>query len=105
MAEKATKYRRLDPAKIVETITALRGRIERRFPGSGLSNVAAELLEVAEETVARTTWIQSPHLLLRFGASLLSLAIIALAVLMVVNIHQFRFDDYTNFIQALEASI
>ncbi len=35
----------------------------------------------------------------------LSLAIIALAVLMVVNIRQFRFDDYTNFIQALEASI
>src|ERR1043166_3903930 len=49
--------------------------------------------------------IQAPHLPLRFGAALLSIAIIALAVLMILNIHQFRFDDYTNFIQALEASI
>ena len=31
--------------------------------------------------------------------------ILALATLMVVNIHQFQFSDYTNFIQALEASI
>jgi len=35
----------------------------------------------------------------------LSLAIIALVLLMLVRIHQFQFNDYTNFIQALEASI
>src|SRR6185436_19423252 len=35
----------------------------------------------------------------------LSLAIIVLLVGMLVHIRQFQFSDYTNFIQALEASI
>src|SRR6266446_6361294 len=105
MREPVSKYRKLDPDKIVETVRTLKTRVERRFPASGLSNVIAELLQVSEETIARTRWIQRPHLLLRCAAGVLSLAIIALATLMLVNIHQFRFDDYTNFIQALEASI
>ena len=105
MAAVGSKFRKLDADKIVETVKTLLSRVERRFPSSGLSNVIRELQQVAEETIARTRWIQSPHLPLRFGAALLSLAIIALAVLMILNIHQFRFDDYTNFIQALEASI
>src|SRR5436309_15453591 len=99
------KYRRLDPQKIVETVQALRRRIEGRFPGSGLGRIVAELLRVAQETVARTEWIQKPHLLLRCAAAVLSLAIMALLILMLVHIRQFQFGDYTNFIQALEASI
>jgi len=105
MREPVSKYRKLDPDKIVETVRTLQTRVERRFPGSGLSKVIAELLQVSEETIARTRWIQRPHLLLRCAAVVLSLAILALATLMVVNIHQFQFGDYTNFIQALEASI
>src|SRR5437879_1838603 len=105
MPDPVSRYRKLDPDKIVETVRTLQTRVERRFPSSGLSNVIGELLQVAEETIARTRWIQRPHLLLRCAAVVLSLAIIALATLMVVNIHQFQFGDYTNFIQALEASI
>src|SRR5947207_5272269 len=105
MADPVSRYRKLDPDKIVETVRTLQTRVERRFPASGLSNVIGELLQVDEETIARTRWIQRPHLLLRCAAGVLSLAIIALATLMVVNIHQFQFSDYTNFIQALDASI
>lgn len=105
MAEVLANYRRLDPDKIVDTVRTLQRRVEGRFPGSGLSKVTAELRQVAEETVARTRWIQRPHLLLRAGAAVLSVAIVALAVLMVLRIHQFQFSDYTNFIQALESSI
>jgi hypothetical protein len=105
MDDTIANYRHLDAQKIIDTVKALQGRIERRFPGSGLSKVAAELLKVAEETVKRTEWIQRPQLLLRFIAGLLSLAIVAILTLMLVHIRQFRFDDYTNFIQALEASI
>src|SRR2546428_8707227 len=105
MPDLVSRYRRLDPDKIVETVRTLQTRVERRFPASGLSNVIAELLQVSEETISRTRWIQRPHLLLRCAAAVLSLAIIALATLMVVNIRQFQFNDYTNFIQALEASI
>src|SRR6266705_5856074 len=105
MADPVSRDRKLDPDKIVETVRTLQTRVERRFPSSGLSNVIGELQQVSEETIARTRWIQRPHLLLRCAAGVLSLAIIALATLMVVNIHQFQFSDYTNFIQALEASI
>ncbi len=101
----ASNYRRLDSDRIVETVQILRRRIEGRFPGSGLSNVVAEVLRVSEETVGRIRWIQKPHLPLRCAALVLSLAIIALVLLMLVRIHQFQFNDYTNFIQALEASI
>src|SRR6516164_4595438 len=105
MDETVVNYRKLNWQKIIETIQALHGRIERRFPGSGLGKVVAQLLDVATETVVRTEWIQKPHLLLRLGAALLSLAIVALLLLMLIHIRQYRFDDYTNFIQALDASI
>lgn len=105
MAQSIANYRQLDSRKIVETVAALHGRIEKRFPASGLAKVVNELLQVAEENVARTYWIQKPHLPLRCAAAGLTLAIIALLTGMVLHIHQFKFDDYTNFIQALESSI
>jgi len=46
-----SNYRRLDSDRIVETVQILLRRIEGRFPGSGLSNVVAEVLRVSEETV------------------------------------------------------
>src|SRR5262249_57801728 len=105
MEETYAKFRRLDPQKIVETVQALQARIHERFPASGLSKVVAELQDVAEETVARTQWIQKPHLPLRVAAVVLSVGILALLVGMVLSIHQFQFNDYTNSIQALDASI
>jgi hypothetical protein len=105
MDEVVPNYRHLDAQRIIETAQALKGRIDRRFPGSGLGKVVAELLGVAGETVSRIQWIQKPHLAIRFAAGLLSLAMIVLFILMVVHIRQFQFDEYANFIQSLEASI
>jgi hypothetical protein len=105
MEKSDAKYRRLDLEKVVQTIQTLHRRIEGRFPGSGLGHVVDELMRVAEETAARTDWIQKPHLPLRCGAALLSLAMIVIVCLMVIHIRQFEFNDYTNFIQALDASI
>ncbi len=105
MQETYAKFRRLDPGKIIDTVRSLRDRIEDRFPGSGLGKVVAELLMVAEETVTRTRWIQRPHLPLRAAAAVLSLGIIALVIALLFNIHQFQFNDFTNSVQALDASI
>src|SRR4051812_23976953 len=105
MAEAPPNYRLLDSQRIIETVQALQGRIGRRFPNSGLGKVVAELYRVATETVERTRWIQRPHLPLRLAAAVLSLAIIALLILMLIHIPQFQFNDYTNFIQALDSSI
>jgi hypothetical protein len=101
----AANFRRLDSEKIVATVRALHDRIEDRFPGSGLGEVVAELLKVAEETVERTAWIQKPHLPLRAAAVVLSLLIITVLVELLVHIHQFQFNDFTNSVQALDSSI
>ena len=105
MDENAANYRRLDSKKLIETVQVLHRRIETRFPGAGLGKIAAELLEVAEETVARTEWIQRPHLLLRLAAAVLILLMIAVVVGLLVNIHQFEIRDFGSFIQAFDASI
>lgn len=105
MDESVSKYRYLDPQKIIETVQALQSRITARFPNSGLGNVVAELLRVSQEAVTRTEWIQKPHTPLRCIAGLLSLAILALLAGMILHIRQFQFSEYTNFIQALDASI
>jgi hypothetical protein len=105
MEESVANFRRLDSEKIVATVKALHDRIEDRFPGSGLGQVIAELLKVAEETVQRTAWIQRPHFPLRAAAVALSLMILALLVELLAHIHQFQFNDFTNSVQALDASI
>ena len=47
----------------------------------------------------------APHFPLRLTAAVLSPVVIALMIGMLLHIRQFKFDDYTNFIQSLEASI
>jgi hypothetical protein len=105
MDETFAKFRQLDPEKIVQTVKALRDRIEERFPGSGLGKVVGELLQAAEETVQRSRWIQQPQILLRVAAAVLSLGILLLLTVLLVHIRQFHFDDFTNSVQALDSSI
>src|SRR5206468_730313 len=105
MDESLARFRRLDSEKIIATVEALQRRIAERFPGSGLGNIVSELRRIAEETVTRTAWIQKPHLPLRIAAVTLSLGIVALVLAMVFNIREYRLSEYTNFVQALEATI
>jgi hypothetical protein len=105
MKPRTVPYRHLESDRIIETVNRLQSRIQERFPTSGLSRLVAELLCVAEETVTRTQWIQKAHLPLRCGAAALSVGIVALLARMLINIHQYQFNDFTNFIQALESSI
>ena len=105
MQGKQAGYRQLEAREIIATVQALHARIAERFPGSGLGKTVAELRGISEETVARIQWIRKPHLPLRCGAGLLSLAIVALLIQMVRSIDQFNYHEYTNFIQALDSSI
>ena len=105
MEPTAAKFRQLDPDKIIETVRALHGRIEERFPGSGLGKVVAELQQVAEETVRRTRWIQQPHIPLRVAAAILSLIIVTLLIFVLLHISKFDLSDFTNSMQGIDASI
>jgi hypothetical protein len=99
------KYRQLDSREIVETVRVLHGRIEARFPSSGLGKVVSELRQVAEENVTRTQWIQKPRLALRAVVAVLSVGIVALLVGMLTQIREFKISDYTVFIQTLDSSL
>ncbi len=105
MQETFAKFRRLDAEKIVETVDELNQRIGERFPGSGLSKVVAELLDVSRETVQRTQWIQRPNIPLRGIAAVLIVAIIALILLVLTHIKKFQLDDFTNSMQGIDSSI
>lgn len=54
-------YRALDPQAIIATAARLSARIRERFPESGLSKVAGEVLAVAEETSAKIEAIRRPR--------------------------------------------
>jgi uncharacterized protein YdhG (YjbR/CyaY superfamily) len=105
MDETSARYRTLDAQKIVESTQALRERIERRFPDAGLGKIATEMHQVSREAITRVEWIQKPNIPLRCAAGFLSAAMISIVVGLVIQIRHFSFDDYTNFIQALESSI
>lgn len=70
----------IDPAQIVRTVELLRDRIRERFPGSGLSRLAEDLVAVAGATVRRLTWVSKPNLPVRIGAVLLILIIVGVTV-------------------------
>ena len=73
-------FRKLDPEQIVETASRLERRIAERFPGAGLSRVAAELTQVTREAHALSSWLAAPNRPLRVAVSL-SIAVLFVVVL------------------------
>lgn len=102
----ATRYRTLRPDKIIETQRRLHERIARRFPGAGLSGVAAELLAVAEEAAVRAEQIRRPNIALRVGVALLLLGACALAAVIVRSVQVRRdLSDVMDLVQFVEAGL
>jgi hypothetical protein len=64
---------------ILDTLHRLAGRISERFPGSGLSQVAAELCTIAQDTDAVLDRVRRPHRVLRSGVGVAVMLIVALA--------------------------
>jgi len=101
-----TRYRQLDDASILATLDRLQQRIAHRFPGSGLSQVAAELGTLGRESQSLAAWLRRPLWTVR----LLGLLIIALMVTVVVLIAvKVRLPagvgGMADFLQATEAAI
>jgi hypothetical protein len=99
------KYRQLDEAKIFDTLDRLRGRISERFPDSGLSRVAAELLAVLHETAALVGYLERPHWPIRIAVSvtigLIVLVLFAVAASLRVSA---TINGLGEFLQAIEAA-
>ena len=102
----ADRYRTLRPDKIIETQHRLKERIDKRFPGSGLSEVAGELLAVAEEAAFRAERIRRPNIALRIAIAVLLIGACALVAVVVRSV-QVRRDlwDVMDLVQFVEASL
>jgi hypothetical protein len=100
------RYRGLDSALIVTTAQALQRRIAERFPDSGLSRVANELAQVAEETSSRIVALRHPRWGLRLATGLLVLLIITVALLAISAMRwPGSLTDLGAFVQVLESAI
>lgn len=99
-------YRSLNSEKVIETAAALHSRIAERFPGSGLSQVAQEVLQVAEETAARSAWMSKPKRWLRVVTLLFVLLVMlgVLAPFFALDI-SFRVQSITELTQTLESGL
>ena len=99
-------YRMLKADRIIETQRRLQRRIGKRFPGSGLSEVAGELQAVAEEAAVRAGRIRRPNMPLRIAVAVLLLGAAAFVVTMARSL-QVRADlwEVMNLVQFLEAGL
>jgi hypothetical protein len=97
----------LDAAAIAATVERLCQRVDKRFPGSGLSRVCHDLEAITRRTAERVAWIGRPILTLRLAVALL-VALLALGALLVVatalrvEVGPMRL---TEIVQALESGV
>jgi hypothetical protein len=98
-------YQSLDPARIVETLRKLHGRIEERFPNSGLGKVCAELLSTAEASVLESAKIAERNWPLRIAVwSIVGLGVIAqFAAFRFLHLEEVQAN--IGLLQSLEAAV
>jgi hypothetical protein len=99
-------YRRLDPARIVDTAATLSRRIAERFPGSSLSQLGAEVEAVTRESAELAAWMARPHVLLRVVASA-GIGVLVGAVLVVAAtvFRQLGPQTWSDWVQGLDALV
>ncbi len=100
-------YTELHPASIGSTIAQLKRRIEARFPGSGLSRVAGELVQLAESNEEVSRQLRRPLWWLRV---LIGLALTAVAAIVLWAVAQLApgagngFGGFADAVQGVEAA-
>ena len=100
------RYRRLDHSQIITTIERLRERVNTRFPGSGLSQVTAELLMVSRETEQLLDYLRRPLWPIRFAVTLVIVAMIGVVALVIATMRlDVGIDRFSELMQAIESGI
>lgn len=99
-------YQRLDPDRIVATARILASRVGERFPGSGLSLLAGELVQVTERAARDAAWLGKPRLRLRVGIGMLVALLLALVAGVAAALLRLRAEaSLTEVLQASESLI
>jgi hypothetical protein len=102
----ASRYRKLDVARITATLDRLTRRIGERFPESGLHGISQELAAFASESTARIRRIERPHWPRRVAivATLLGLAVIVVAATAKVRV-ALTVPGISDLAQGIEAAV
>lgn len=99
-------FRTLKPDKIIETLEALRGRIEGRFPGSGLARVCGDVIMVARQTCDRIEGVFRPHWGLRILLAFILASLLALIIVLGLKAQSFRAsDELSDLMQGVDAAV
>jgi len=99
-------FRELSPERIVETSALLQKRIQERFPDSGLSLIAGELIDVARAAQQVSDWLARPILWVRIAVviAVAILAFLVIVALRVVNIDMTGIG-FSETAQGVEAAV
>lgn len=100
-------YQELRIDRILDTVRNIRERIDGRFPGSGLSRVAGELITVGETTAPLLDRTRRPNLYLRAGVGLVIILLAAVLIALVMRFQGLRadIDGFSSLLQTLESGI
>lgn len=101
-------YREIDVDCIVTTLERLQRRVSERFPNSGLSKVAAELLAIAQESGARIAAGRRPLWTLRALAGVAIVAVGGLAAwsgVAAARVSPQFGSSFADILQAFDASL
>ena len=102
-------YRSLDRQQIITTLKSLTERIDHRFPGSGLSAVAKELLALGNFCADEADNLGRPHWPIRIGAVLLIVLVVVFSVVLLARPWMdgtpLAFESVGDYLQAVESAI
>ncbi len=98
-------YQSLDPARIIETLRKLHGRIEQRFPGSGLGRLCAELVSTAETSSAEAARLSERNWPLRAAVGVLVVLGIAAQIAAAKFLHLEDVEANVGLLGNLEAAV
>ncbi len=96
----------LDVQLIQDTLVRLRGRIEERFPGSGLGRVAGDLIAIGDSTARLTTFLARPNWPIRFAVWAVIITIGAVLVTLLATLRlPTGIDGIASAVQTAESLI
>jgi hypothetical protein len=99
-------YRNLELGLIEETAREISSRIQLRFSGSGLGKLSSEVVAVATNASAISTWLKKPNRWLRFCGALLIVVLITTIVATFLNLSiRYRVQSLSELLQATESAI
>lgn len=100
-------YNELRLELIQKTLATLRNRIAERFPGSGLSQVAEELVRIGAETGPVLERVRRPNRLFRAGIVVALVLIVGAVVALLLRLPPLTFDvdGIGALIQTIESAV